>query len=147
MNEILVLKGRDNPELVRRINDVMASIGETKMGFLAEEEIRTLGDHCVVPLCRYLQSARSQQQDAQREIAARIIADLAQPRSIGDLIDLLTDTNPQVRSSMARGLARLTKQEMGVTVQQWQTIDAQRQKQSQNQWKEWWKKNQARYPE
>jgi len=147
VNEILVLKGRDNPELVRRVNDVMASIGETKMGFLAEEEIRTLGDHCVVPLSRYLQSPRSQQQVAQRELAARIIADLAQPRSIGDLIDLLTDANPQVRSSMARGLARLTKQDMGVTVQQWQTIDAQRQMQAQTQWKEWWKKNQARYPE
>lgn len=147
VNEILVLKGRDNPELVRRINDVMASIGETKMGFLAEEEIRTLGDHCVVPLCRFLQSARSQQQGAQREVAARIIADLAQPRSIGDLIDLLTDTNAQVRLSMARALARLTKQDMGVAVQQWQTIDAQRQQQAQTQWKEWWKKNQARYPE
>ncbi|MFT3879963.1 MAG: FecR domain-containing protein [Gemmatales bacterium] len=147
VNEILVLKGRDNPELNRRINDVMASIGETKMSFLAEEEIRTLGDHCVVPLCRYLQTARSHQQGTRREMAARIIADLAQPRSIGDLIDLLSDTNPQVRSSMARGLARLTKQDMGLSSQQWQTADEQKRQQVQKQWKEWWKTNQSRYPD
>jgi len=147
VNEILVLKGRDNPELNRRINDVMASIGETKMGFLAEEEIRTLGDHCVVPLCRYLQSARSHEQGARREMAARIIADLAQPRSIGDLIELLSDTNPQVRSSMARGLARLTKQDMGLSSQQWQTADGQKRQQVQKLWKEWWKTNQSRYPD
>lgn len=146
VNEILVLKGRDNPELNRRINDVMASIGETKMGFLAEEEIRTLGDHCVVPLCRYLQSDRSQQQGARREIAARIIADLAQPRSIGDLIDLLSDTNPHVRSSMARGLARLTNREMGLPAEQWEIADVQRRQEVQKQWKDWWKTNQSKYP-
>ncbi|HQR06147.1 MAG TPA: FecR domain-containing protein [Gemmatales bacterium] len=147
VNEILVLKGRDNPELNRRINDVMASIGETKMAFLAEEEIRTLGDHCVVPLCRYLQSARSQEQEMRREMAARIIADLAQPRSIGDLIELLSDTNPQVRSSMAHGLARLTKQDMGLSPQLWQTADAQKRQLVQKKWKEWWKANQSKYPD
>jgi hypothetical protein len=147
VNEILVLKGRDNPELNRRVNDVMASIGETKMSFLAEEEIRTLGDHCVVPLSRYLQSARSHEQGTRREMAARIIADLAQPRSIGDLIDLLGDTNPQIRSSMALGLERLTKLDMGLSIQQWQTADAARRQQAQNQWKEWWKQNQVRYPD
>jgi ferric-dicitrate binding protein FerR (iron transport regulator) len=145
--EILVLKGRDNPELNRRINDLMASIGETKMAFMAEDEIRTLGDHCVMPLCRYLQSARSHQQGTRREMAARIIADLAQPHSIGDLIELLSDTGPQVRSSMARGLARLTKQDMGLSSQQWETADPQKRQQVQKHWKEWWKRNQSRYPD
>ena len=109
--------------------------------------IHPVGGHCVVPLCRYLQSERSHQQGTRREMAARIIADLAQPASIGDLIELLNDTNPQVRSSMARGLSRLTKQTMDFTEQQWQNADNQQRQRAITQWKTWWKKNQARYPE
>lgn len=147
VNEILVLKGRDNPELIRRINDVMASIGETKMIFMAEEEMRTLGDHCVVPLCRYLQSERSKKQEERRQLAARIIADLAQPRSIGDLIDLLGDSDPQVRASLAKALLRLTRQDMGMTIQQWQSSDELNRAKALERWKSWWKRNQERYPE
>lgn len=147
VNEILILKGKDNPELIRRIHDVMASIGETKMSFLAEDEIRTLGDHCVVPLCRYLQSERSQQHGSRREMAARIIADLAQPGSISDMIELLSDANPRVRASVARGLSRLTGQTMNFSEEQWKNGGAQQRQHAEMQWKTWWINNQARYPE
>lgn len=146
VHEILVLKGRDNPELTRRLNDLLANIGETKMIYLAEEEIRTLGDHCVVPLCRFLDSSRYKKHGERRQLAARIVADLAQPRSINDLIELLTDADPQVRASMARGLLRLTRQDLGMSLQQWQNADEQTRKNAQARWKSWWSKNQNRYP-
>lgn len=147
VNEILVLKGRNHPELTQRINDLLATIGETKMGFLAEEEMRTLGDHCVLPLCRFIQSERSRNRELQRQTAARIVSDLAQPRSIGDMIELLSDADTQVRTAMARGLHRLTKQEMGFTAEQWKTSDAATRQRMQEAWRTWWNKNAHRYPE
>jgi hypothetical protein len=47
-----------------------------------------LGDHCVLPLTRYIQSERSRGpgRQSKRASAARILADLPQPWSIPDLL-------------------------------------------------------------
>ncbi|MBL8821256.1 MAG: FecR domain-containing protein [Planctomycetia bacterium] len=144
VHEILVLKGRDNPELSRRINDIFAGIGHTKMEFLLDEEIRLLGDHAVIPLIRYLQSDRSRDEDFKRRKAARLLADLAQPRSIGELIPLLTDRDPQVRAGIAAGLKRLTGQELGYSTQAWQAAAPMSCQSMQKTWQQWWADNQSR---
>lgn len=144
VHEILVLKGRDNPELSRRINDIFAGIGHTKMEFLLDEEIRLLGDHAVIPLIRYLQSDRSRDEDIKRRKAARLLADLAQPRSIGELIPLLTDRDPQVRAGIAAGLKRLTGQELGYSTQAWQAAAPMSCQSMQKSWQQWWNENQYR---
>ncbi len=143
VHEILLLKGRDHPELQRRINDIMASIGRTKMDYLVEEEIRVLGDHAVIPLTRYLQSAKPSETDRRRK-AARLLADIAQPRSIGELITLLTDEDPNVRASIALGLKRLTGQELGYTTQAWSNNSPMGCQLMQERWLTWWKENQYR---
>src|SRR5262249_55959516 len=91
VQELLVLKRRDDKELAQRVNDILAQIGMTKESSFSDEEIRSLGDHCVLPLTRFIESDRSRGRPDQRERAARLIADLAQPWSIPDLIDLLAD--------------------------------------------------------
>lgn len=144
VHEILVMKGRDNPELSRRINDIFAGIGHTKMEFLLDEEIRLLGDHAVIPLIRYLQSDRSRDEEFKRRKAARLLADLAQPRSIGELIPLLTDRDPQVRVSIAIGLKRLTGQELGYNTQAWQAAAPMSCQTMQKTWQQWWSENQSR---
>jgi ferric-dicitrate binding protein FerR (iron transport regulator) len=146
VHEILVLKGRSNPELNRRIDDIFAGIGQTKTEFLLEEEIRVLGDHCVIPLTKYLLSDRSKGDDFKRQRAARIIADLAQPRSIGDLIPLLTDTDSEVRKAIAVGLHRLTGVNMDLNAAQCAVAGPEQCKKNQSAWENWWKLNAFRCP-
>jgi ferric-dicitrate binding protein FerR (iron transport regulator) len=147
VHEILVLKGRDNPELVKRINAIFAGIGHAKMDFLAEEEIRALGDHCVVPLTKFIQSDGSKERPERRQRAARLIAELAQPRSIGEMIQLLTDSDPHVRSTIATGLKRLTGKELAFSPPiAWQRADAAGCQAGQKTWQDWWSENQKRYP-
>ena len=77
VHEILVLKGRDNPELGRRIDDLLAQIGETKVDYFYEQEVKALGDHCALPLTRYIQSDRSHRDEKKRVRAAQILSDIA----------------------------------------------------------------------
>jgi hypothetical protein len=146
VNEILVMKGRDNPELHRRIDDLFARIGEEKMSFLYEEEIRGLGDHCVVPLTRYIESPRSQGHAEKRAIAARIISDVAPPWGVPYLIELLNDPQGDVRASAAAALQRLTGKAMDRTAQQWRAEDVMACQPTINRWLEWWNENRQRYP-
>lgn len=146
VHEILILKGRDNKELGRRIDDLLAQIGESKTSFLNEEEIRALGDHCVLPLTRFLQSERYQGASNKRRLAANILADLAQPWSIPDLINLLHDKDGLVRYHAARGLQRLTRETFGRTPAQWRDQRLEMLELPQKQWQQWWKDHKHLYP-
>ena len=146
VNEILVMKGRDNPELAKRIDDLFAQIGQQKMGFLFEEEIRALGDHCVIPLTKYIESDRSQHQPAQRATAARIVCDVAPQWAIPNLIELLQDRDGEVRYYAATALRRLTGQGLGRSPEQWRNDNLFTCRQAATQWGGWWKENRERYP-
>ncbi len=146
VNEILVMKGRDNPELAKRIDDMFARIGQEKMSFLYEEEIRGLGDHCVIPLTRYIQSDRSNNAPTKRALAAKIVSDVAPSWAIPELIELLRDTNGEVRSYAASGLRRLTGKEMDRSPEQWRRDNVMACEPSINSWEQWWKRNRERYP-
>ena len=146
VNEILVMKGRDNPELSKRIDDLFAQIGQQKMGFMFEEEIRGLGDHCVIPLTKYIESDRSKNDPAQRATAARIISDVAPPWAIPHLITLLQNTDGEVRYYAALGLRRLTGHNNGRSPEQWRTDDLFTCQQAATQWQTWWTENHTHYP-
>jgi ferric-dicitrate binding protein FerR (iron transport regulator) len=147
VNELLVLKGRDSQELNRRVNDMLAQLGETKVRELYEDEIRSLGDHCVIPLARYLESDRSlgAAESEKRQRASRILSDLAQPWAIPDLIKLLEHSDGQVRSDAARALERLTGQDQGIRPEQWKN-GAGANQQGHERWQRWWQENRQRYP-
>jgi ferric-dicitrate binding protein FerR (iron transport regulator) len=147
VTEILRLKGHNNEELSKRIDDLLAQIGQTKTGYLAEEEIRLLGDHCVLPLTRYLQSKRSQGERARRQMAARILADVAQPWSIKDLIGLLKDDDREVRSQAAAGLRRLTGRTFGLDPPAWRTAPQTACDGARASWEKWWGENAFRCPD
>jgi hypothetical protein len=146
INELLAAKGPDDPEFTARMNDILAQLGQTKLAYLYEEEIRRLGDHCVLPLVRFLESSRSQGDEPKRQRAAQIVADVAQPRSIGLLIELLADENPQVRYHAARGLERLTALDQGRSPEQWQSDSAASCAPTLQAWQEWWTSSRNRYP-
>ncbi|HSI37412.1 MAG TPA: FecR domain-containing protein [Tepidisphaeraceae bacterium] len=149
VDELLVMKGRDNPELARRLDDLLAQLGHQKMQYLAAQDVRRLGDHCVVPLTRFIQSDASKTgadpQHRRRE-AARIVADVATTSSLPELINLLADGDGEVRFHAARALERLTGQNQGRRPEQWRdqawmtctpTVEA---------WHGWWAKNKSVFP-
>jgi ferric-dicitrate binding protein FerR (iron transport regulator) len=146
IHEILLLKGPENSELGRRVDELFAQIGRSKMDFLAEQEIRALGDHCVVPLARYIQSPQSAESAEKRRRAARILADIAQPWSIPLLIELLADADAEVRYRAARALERLTARQFGLAPEAWRTASQSAREGAQGEWQSWWEKNRQRYP-
>jgi HEAT repeat protein len=148
VNEILVLKGRDNPELARRIDDILAQLGQLKGSFMDEQEIRGLGDRCLLPLSRYLQSPRceGEAQRGRRQMAARILADMALPWAIPELIELLDKDDPEVRFQAAKGLERLTSVTMGHRPEDWRRNSREIMLPAIKSWQQWWRQNQYRCP-
>lgn len=148
VDEILVMKGRDNPELSRRVDDIFAQLGQSKMWYMQAQEVRRLGDHCVVPLSRYIQSERSKNSDQQhkRRQAADIIADVATSSSIPELINLLNDPDGEIRYSAARALRRLTGEDQGFSAEQWRDVAYMGCVPSIVRWHGWWEKNKTMFP-
>jgi ferric-dicitrate binding protein FerR (iron transport regulator) len=146
VHEILVLKGRENPELSLRIDELFARIGREKLTFLYESEIRALGDHCVLPMARYLGAGRSGEDSVKRAEAARILADVAPPWAIGELVALLEDSQPEVRVEAARALRRLTGLSMGPAPEGWTGLAGAELERARAEWRSWWAENRHRYP-
>ena len=145
VNDLVCLKPPGDPELTERVNDILAQIGEAKLSYLYEEEIRRLGDRAVLPLLRFIASDRSLSDPARRTIAARIVADLATAEAIDDLIDLLADDSPAVRYAAAQALFRLTGRDQGYSLEQWRAADAAMRAAGNLAWRQWRREN-ARRP-
>jgi len=143
VNEIVALKGKDNPELQARVNQLLAQIGATKMQHLAEAEIRALGDHAALPLTCYVRSPESLKEGRRRQDAARILADIASAPSVPDFVALLADGDPQVRVQVARGLERLTGQTLGFDAAYWAGADVVRGAAA---WQAWLQSNDGTWP-
>jgi hypothetical protein len=146
VNSVLALRSSDHPELIERVNLLLANVGAAKLSLLYEDELRRLGDGGVPPLLAYLAKTRETPNVAQRATAARIVADVAQSRWIADLIALLADKNAEVRFHAARGLERLTGRDQGCEAHSWQaepwaTCEGPYQK-----WLDWWAANRDGYP-
>ena len=144
MQSLLMRKGHDSPELGDRVNRLLANLGRSKMANLYEDEIRSLGEHAVLPLLRFVQSPTSRDDPYQRQSAMAIIADVAPTWVIGDLIGLLSDDEPHVRTQAATALLRLTRQTHGRAPTAWSAplSDCE---ESLQRWHQWWQTNAHRY--
>jgi hypothetical protein len=143
VNELLMMKGRDTEELRKRVDQLLAAIGNEKMSFMYEDEIKALGDHCVLPLTRYVQSQLSMRDVRKRHQAARICTEMAQPWSIPQMIELLNDNDGEVRFYAARALQRLVGHSMGRNPEDWRN---QKFVNTVTEWEKWWQSNKDRYP-
>jgi len=147
VNEVLALKGPENDEFTRRMDNLFAQIGDTKLSFLYEKEIVALGDHCVIPLVRFIQSELSRRDTAKRLIAARILQKIAQPWAIPEFIGLLGDDDPEVRVHAARTLLDQTGgHTQGVSPESWRDLPEVPRAQAMERWRAWWEKNKDDYP-
>jgi hypothetical protein len=153
-DELLRLKGPTNKEslqrITRKLDDLLAELGSLKGDpDFPEEQVRSLGAHAVLPLTRFLQSERykTAQEKRKRERVARILADLAQPWSVPDLIELLGDNDNEVRLYAATALQRLTKQTQGYYPSEWRDRDLNSLKPAREAWRKWWAENKKSYPD
>ncbi len=145
LNDLLALKGPDNPELQERLERIFAEIGAAKIGYLYEQEIRAMGDASVSPLIYFLKRSTGDADQQRRVIAARLLADLAPPRTIPDLIGLLPDENAQVRFFIAQALTRLTGETQGRTPDAWRADPLPTCEPTHRDWQAWWQENKQRY--
>lgn len=145
IHPLLTQKGHADPELHERVDELLARIGRSKMSMLYEREIRSLGEYCVLPLLRYVQSPISKKEPGRRASAMGIAADLAPAVLIGELLPLLKDDSSEIRFQTARALQRLTNETQGRSPGDWRkpikesdsVIKA---------WTKWWEQNSDRYP-
>ncbi len=141
---LLIRKGHSDTELAGRIDQLLAQLGRSKMSTLYEQEIRSLGEFCVLPLLRYVQSPISAEDHGRRITAVQIVADLAPTWAISELIELLSDHDPAVRFHAATALRRLTAEDQGRSPERWREpwsdcVD------SHSRWKQWQEKNRELY--
>lgn len=145
INGMLAGRSSGQKEFGQRIEGLLASIGTAKLSLLYEDELRRLGDGGVPPLVAFLKTTREKPEEPRRIVAARIVADVSQPRRIGELVALLKDQNPEVRYHAARGLERLTGRDQGLTAEAWKTDAPAERDAAQQKWQEWWTTNSDRY--
>jgi len=153
-DELYRLRGPTDKESTRRIrsklDELLAELGRLKGDLdFPEGQVRSLGSHAVLPLTRYLQSERYKtlQERPKRERVAKLLAEMAEPWSIADLIELLGDGDKQVRFYAAAALKRLTKETLGHEPTEWRDRDLSALKKAREEWREWWAKNKDRFPD
>jgi hypothetical protein len=146
MQPLIIKQGPDNSELQQRVDTMLAQIGRSKVATMYEQEIRSLGEHAVLPLVRFVQSPLSQDDPVKRSTAIQLIADLAPVWLIPDLIDLLEDRDPIVRQLSAQTLLRLTGLTMSQSPQQWREEPNDAQRTALADWRSWWAAHQHQYP-
>jgi hypothetical protein len=171
LDDLLVLKGRDDPELAARVSELLSRIksesaatrpavtgqvgppGAPSTGpstgpstapvspSTFEQLLRAQGDRWSEPMACYVQSPQSRADRDKRLTAARLLADLAPPSAIPDLIELLGDADGEVRLHAARALHRLTGQTLGTSPEQSARETGASIGQAQKKWRAWWERN------
>jgi HEAT repeat protein len=141
-----MLKGHGDPELAHRISHIFAEIGHMKVTRLLEEEIRALGDHCVMPLTHFIDSPDGRKNARLRRKAARLLADIAVPWTVPYLIRFLEHDDGEVRFHVAQALERLTGNDFRCEPSTWQTGGQEVRNQALERWYRWIQENAERYP-
>lgn len=136
MLPLLALKPPGNAELEDWVARLVAQLGETKISYLSENQLRQLGPAGAEPLVRYVERGPAPEDHDRRRRAMMILRDVAPASMTGRMIVLLKDADPAVRVAAAQALRRLHQEDFGVTASQWEAggpeIEAAIQK-----WREW----------
>jgi ferric-dicitrate binding protein FerR (iron transport regulator) len=160
VDDLLVLKGRDDPERLARVNELLSRIkseaatmrpatGPATLPTVSpgafEQLMRGEAGRWSEPMACYVCSPASRGDREKRLTAARLLADLAPPSVIPELIALLADPESEVRRYSATALQRLTGQTLGGSPAQCAGETGASIGQTQKKWQAWWEQNRTRY--
>lgn len=109
----LLSRPKDAAEVQSRTSTILGDLGHVKENDPCEVALRALGERSAPTVLQYLKLPASPIDAPRRRAAARVMADTAPAASAGDLAALLKDTEPEVRVQAARGLQRLSAQDLG----------------------------------
>jgi len=107
---LLAQKPPEDSELQARLDAMLATIGETKVSYLFEEQIEQLGPAGTIPLLAYVRSSGSQAHPARRHRAMNLVLKMASRDQIEAVRELLSDPDPIVRDRAAATIRRLQPQ-------------------------------------
>ena len=160
LDDLLVLLPPDDPELLARVDALLARIvAERQRGSGAaraspapapgpvERDVRARGPAWAASIARYAVGHLSAPTEADRDkrrTAVRLLADLAPPSCVGDLIALLDDDDGEVRLHAAAALNRLTGQTLGFSPEQ--CAASPRDPAPAAAWRAWWARDRAANP-
>jgi ferric-dicitrate binding protein FerR (iron transport regulator) len=160
LDDLLVLLPPDDPELLARVDALLTRIVAERSSTAAangpgpvEHDVRARGRAWAAAMGRYAidhrfgaaAAADADADRAKRRTAARLLADLAPPSSVPDLIAMLADDDNEVRYHAAAALNRLTGQTLGFSPDR--CAAEPRDAAPVAAWQEWWAQNRSRYPE
>jgi hypothetical protein len=157
LDDLLVLLPPDDPELLARVDALMSRIVAERSSNAAtaasspgpiEHDVRARGRAWAASMGRYAadhRSAPAEADRAKRRTAARLLADLAPPSSVADLIAILADDDSEVRYHAAAALNRLTGQSLGFSPDRCAADP--RDAAPVVAWQQWWAQNRSRYAE
>ena len=159
LDDLLLLLRPDNEELLARVELHLSRITAERAARAAadadatdatpgpvEHELRARGPSWAPPIARYAANNLAATTDAaraNRRTAAALLADLATPTCVEDVIALLADDDADVRFHAATALNRLTGQTLGFPPDA--CAASPRDPAPLAAWQAWWARNRARY--
>jgi ferric-dicitrate binding protein FerR (iron transport regulator) len=153
LNDLLVLKGGNDPEVAARVKELLSRINQENPATRPiegpvtpgpiEQMVRSQGERWSNPFACHVRSPESLNDPAARVTAARLLADLAPPSAITDLIALLADRDGQIRFYAATALHRLTGQTLGRSPAECSTDSPATAEQTRRAWQAWWDQHNA----
>lgn len=104
---LLVLHNPHDLELQHRLTAMLARMGQSKMTYMYEDQIRKLGPAGAIPLLAYVRSPESRQDPPLRRRAMELVTKMATADAVASLEDLKQDDDPMIAKLAARALTRL----------------------------------------
>lgn len=104
---LLALRDPLDSELQDRLTSMLSRVGQTKVSYLYEDQIRQLGPAGAVPLLAFVRSSESRQQPQLRSRAMQLAVETAAESSQSDFESLVDDEDPVIQKLSRQALERL----------------------------------------
>lgn len=108
---ILVARGKASDETSLRASAMLDRLGSVEKNDPNEAGLRDLGEFAAPTLAMYVKTPGGASELSRRRAAARVLSDVA--KNPLDLLPTLRDPDAQVRLSGAKGLKRITGEDLG----------------------------------
>lgn len=125
VHEILVARGgKPSDEIGMRVSAMLDRLGAVEKDDPSEAGLRSLGEYAASGLAQYLKIPSGASDLPRRRAAARVLGDVCPATTPRDLLPLLKDKDAQIRVAGAKGLKRVTGEDLGKDEAWWSTDDA-----------------------
>ena len=119
IHEILAARGKATDEATQRAGGMINRMSGAEKDDPYEAGLRGLGALALPEIAGYLKFPSAATELPRRRAIARVLSDVAPPDAPASLLVLLKDPDAQIRQAGARGLKRLTGEDLGKDEAYW----------------------------